>query len=198
MGYKKLYKKLFEIADRVDNLEKIVKGEKLKDKITLQEFWDSNKRLAIHCKTEQQRDKLMQAFDKMGKVWENGERYVEWQTEDDVDFVVYYNNHTFGSKNFCYAKIYEFEDVILPEEPKWTFTEDEKVILKNLPAEIKWIARDEYGNIYVFALKPMKENNLHVWTVGLWGTFQNLNCYNHLFQTIKWQDTEPCEFRKYI
>lgn len=88
-------------------------------------------------------------------------------------------------------------DMIKPakKEPEWTFTEDEKVILRNLPEEYKWIARDEIGDLMVYKVKSKKES-------FCWGRrlhdFEIFCAFNHLFQSIKWEDEEPCEFRKYI
>ena len=69
------------------------------------------------------------------------------------------------------------------KEPK--LTEDEKVILRNLPKKYKWIARDKNGVIYLYSGRPLKSD--------FW-----LNCsesikliFPHLFQFIKWEDEEP-------
>ena len=195
MKYKDLVKK-------VEELEKIVKGEKPKGKITLQEFWASDKKLAIHCDTEDKAKKLLQAFDSFGMRWISGQRYT-----DTDEFYLYGNNTCYANNRCCCDikyyiannyTIYEFEDVILPEEPKWTFTEDEKIILRNVSEEYKWLVRNKDGSIYVFSINPIKENTLQVWSCGVWGLFQQFDCFNHLFQTIKWEDDDPCEFRKYI
>lgn len=83
-------------------------------------------------------------------------------------------------------------------KPQWVFTEDEKVILRNLPDEFQWITRDESGWLYMFGIKPIKGE--HQW----WHKSKsrrdakNLNILKHLFQSIKWTDDEPCEFRKYL
>lgn len=89
-------------------------------------------------------------------------------------------------------------DMIKPakKEPEWTFTEYEKVILRNLPEEYKWIARDRDGGLNIYNVKPYKLDNC-------WGRkriidFETFNIFEHLFQSIKWEDEEPCEFRKYI
>lgn len=36
-------------------------------KITLKEFWNSKKRMAIHCDSEEKAIDLLNAFDKLGK-----------------------------------------------------------------------------------------------------------------------------------
>lgn len=88
-------------------------------------------------------------------------------------------------------------DMIKPakKEPEWTFTEDEKVILRNLPEEYKWIARDESGDLMVYKVKS--EKGSICWGRGL-TDFEMFCVFNHLFQSIKWEDEEPCEFRNFI
>ena len=83
-------------------------------------------------------------------------------------------------------------------EPKqWKFTEDEKVILRNLPKEYNWIARDKISDyLYIYADKPHISENCEDWYSN--GYQDRLNIYNHLFQTIQWDDFEPCEFKKFI
>ena len=81
-------------------------------------------------------------------------------------------------------------------EPKqWKFTEDEKVILRNLPNEYNWIARDENKSLYVYIEKPCKIED--IWDYGCNNSF-GIDLFKHLFQTIQWYDFEPCEFRKFI
>ena len=67
----------------------------------------------------------------------------------------------------------------------------ERVILENLPKDYKWIARDDIQDIlWIFTEKPTKN---HRW----WANESNfkigvsLSLFNHLFQFIKWEDTEP-------
>ena len=64
----------------------------------------------------------------------------------------------------------------------------ERVILENILQKYKWIVRDKIGNLKVFEDKPKKDS--YIW----WGAnaiFDNLSVLNHLFQFIKWSDTEP-------
>ena len=69
------------------------------------------------------------------------------------------------------------------KQPK--LTEDEKVILRNLPKKYKWIARDKNGCLYAYASKPKK--GIIMWeSDGL-----PMIPFDHLFQFIKWEDEEP-------
>lgn len=264
-------------------------GSKEKEKITLEEFWDSKEKLAIHCDTEEQTKKLCYAFDRMGKKWIDCEPYTDWKPIKYRWNLT--NSHTFffdGEGKIDGFKTYEFEDVILPEEPKhefkvgdrvqfktweemekefglekngdtyircrcgfplrmkhlcgtyatitkiyysefmehhiykltdftakgetgwiyssdmlkpavnepkWQFTEDEKVILRNVDEAFKWMARDKNGYLWLYEKEP--EKDFDYWSPPFSVTIK-FNCFQHLFQTIKWKDEEPCEFRKYI
>lgn len=85
--------------------------------ITLQQFFESKKSLAIHCDTEEKAQKLCEAFDKMGKKWRLGQSYLEdnaWRKyKKDT---CYTNNGFFYEKRWLLLdgfKIYEFEEVDL-------------------------------------------------------------------------------------
>ena len=75
------------------------------------------------------------------------------------------------------------------------FTEDEKAILRNLPDEFRWIARDKSNQLWAYAFKPTKY--YQHWSSGK-GDEISLEVFRHLFKSIQWSDDEPCEFRKYI
>ena len=81
-------------------------------------------------------------------------------------------------------------------KPQWSFTEDEKAILRNLPEKYKWVVRDNSSKtLYVYENKPEKEND-EIWCPRFRAT--SLFMFNHLFQSIQWSDDEPCEFREYL
>ncbi len=94
----------------------------MSNKITLKEFFDSEEMLAIHCNTEEKANKLLKEFDKLGKVWRNGDKYIE------TNKYITYNNSTCYTNegSFCSFdyylnrnyKIYEFDDIIFEEQPK--------------------------------------------------------------------------------
>ena len=79
--------------------------------------------------------------------------------------------------------------------PKWEFSEDEKVILRNLQQRYKWIARDIDGRLFIFVDRPMKDD--YYWASASL-KIAPLNTFDKLFQQITWHDEEPCEFRKFI
>lgn len=67
------------------------------------------------------------------------------------------------------------------------FTEDEKVVARNIDKKYKWIARDSYGDIYVYRKKPTKLDTC-------WNTFSRSGgffAFNYMFKSIKWEDDEP-------
>lgn len=85
------------------------------------------------------------------------------------------------------------------EKEKWKFTEDEKVILRNLPKEYNWLIRSQGGDLFVFTLEPQKMD--YYWETinkGKDSYCEIISMFNHLFKCIQWSDEHPCEFRKYI
>lgn len=86
-------------------------------KITLKAFFESKKYLAIHCDTEEKANRLLKAFDKLGKTWGSGNSYLL----DNLYRVhkkktCYSNDNCCGPRDECETMgytIYEFEDVDL-------------------------------------------------------------------------------------
>lgn len=93
-------------------------------------------------------------------------------------------------------RVYEILRYNLRLKPQWKFTEDEKVILRNLNSKYQWLVRDNSSQtLYVYENKPEKEND-EIWCPRFRVT--PLFMFNHLFQSITWEDDEPCEFRRYL
>lgn len=90
------------------------------------------------------------------------------------------------------------------EKPKkvWTFSEDEKVILRNLPKKYKWVVRHADGELALFDIKPTKVDyywkDIEKEKALIFCFGRVFKEYNHLFQTIQCEDDEPCEFRKFL
>ena len=89
-----------------------------------------------------------------------------------LDIMKVYNNYT------CSKLLWERK-----ETPK--LTEDEKVVLRNIDKDYKWIARDLTGMVYIFIERP--EKGQAIW----YGCGQPMIPFYHLFQFIKWEDEEP-------
>lgn len=71
------------------------------------------------------------------------------------------------------------------EEP--TITEDEKAILRNLPADYEWIARDGDSKLYIYQDKPEKHE--FVWFGAR--NHRSLEALSHLFKIVRSKDDEP-------
>ena len=88
-------------------------------KITLTEFWSSKEKLAIHCDTEEKANKLLRAFNKIGKKWCAGNSYINanyWTCYKEE--ACYSNDGGCAKKSECELmnyKVYEFEDVIVED-----------------------------------------------------------------------------------
>ena len=90
----------------------------------------------------------------------------------DFDIMKVYKDHT------CKELLWE-------RKGESKLTEDEKVILRNLPKEYKWIARDLSGMVYIFIERP--EKGQFIW----YGCGQPMIPFYNLFQFIQWEDEEP-------
>ena len=95
--------------------------------------------------------------------------------DNDVGFDIMkvYKDYT------CKELLWERKD-----EPKPKLTDDEKVILRNLPKKYKWVIRNRVGSIWLFENKPYK--NIFGW---FYSTASNLP-FPNLFQFIKYEDEE--------
>ena len=92
------------------------------------------------------------------------------------------------------------EIIKLPKKKE--FTDDELCILRNIDKKYKWIARDKvdrdeydnYGNLNIYLGKPNKS------TVSWLPSeeYCEFHAYNHLFQSIKWEDEEPIYIDDYV
>ena len=65
-------------------------------------------------------------------------------------------------------------------------TEDERVILKNMSVDYRYIGRDKNGDLYIYRNKPERDNFVKA---------MKFNVYNHLFQVIKWTDKKPYKIK---
>jgi hypothetical protein len=79
---------------------------------------------------------------------------------------------------------------------KKEFTDDELCILRNIDKEYKWIARDDDGKLCMYTEKPLKRET--VWTATKNAYITELYCFNHLFQSIQWEDEESVFIDDYV
>ena len=82
-------------------------------------------------------------------------------------------------------KDYTLKELLWERKEKPQPTEDEKVILRSLPKDYKWIARDLSGMVYIFIERP--EKGQAIW----YGCGKPMIPSYHLFQFIQWEDDEP-------
>ena len=92
------------------------------------------------------------------------------------------------------------EIIRLPKKKQ--FKDDELCILRNIDKEYKWIARDKvdkdeydkYGNLNIYFGKPKKSTKS--WLPS--DVYCEFHGYNHLLQSIKWEDEEPIYIDDYV
>lgn len=129
--------------------------------MTLEKFFKSKKRMAIHCKTKEQSEILLKAFDKMGKTWRGGDSYLKvnnWRVYEKE--TCYSNNGFFGFKDFYLEekiKVVEFENIEFEPKKKLTSKEITKWILENCVSKNGDIMLQclDFGdkNVYINLLK---------------------------------------------
>ena len=86
------------------------------------------------------------------------------------------------------------EIIKLPKKKQ--FTDDELCILRNIDKDYKWITRDENGNVCIYTRKPYKVEYC-MWDDA--GTdYIELYHFNHIFNSIQWEDEEPVFIDDYI
>ena len=97
-----------------------------------------------------------------------------------------------NDKEFDIVKVYEdytCNKVLWERKP--ILTEDEKVILRNLQKKFKYIARDKYGNLWVYT-HPVEKYKI-TWCVPneyIDADMVEITVFDNLFQFIKWSDEE--------
>ena len=95
--------------------------------------------------------------------------------------------HICGFENLDIMKVYKdytLTELLWERKGKPKLTEDEKVILRNVPQYYNWIARDGNGVVCLYPDKPHKSKTI-------WDSDGTLFPFHHLFQFIKWEDDEP-------
>lgn len=71
------------------------------------------------------------------------------------------------------------------------FTDNEKVVARNIDKKYKWIARDSDGCLCIYMKKPTKFEGCWEASTG----FGEFYAFNHMFKSIKWEDDEPTRIR---
>lgn len=127
-------------------------------------------------------------------------RFLADRVKDEKEFYIDDELVRFGRENLIisdglYLDIVNLSKSSLRLKPTWEFTEDEKVILRNLEDKWEWIARDENGALHLYDGKPYKID--HIWGF-IPHNFMSFPCFNHLFQSVQWEDDEPYEFRRFV
>ena len=108
----------------------------------------------------------------------------------DIDY--YDENLTRSSRQESYDimkvyKDYTCKELLWERKPKPELTEDEKIILRNVPKQYEWIARDAGDSLCVYTKRPIKQ--MSVWSTDGW--MSPMSLFHNLFQFIKWEDEEP-------
>lgn len=91
-------------------------------------------------------------------------------------------------KNLPFLKELNIE--ILDKEIE--LTDNEKIILNNLPSQFNYIARDKNDLLYVYEKKPIKDNVNECYYASMVIDDLSLHMYKHLFKSITWESGAYC------
>lgn len=76
------------------------------------------------------------------------------------------------------------------------FTEDEKTIARNINKRYKWMARDKFGTLHVYMLKPVKKESTKTWGSSCYEIARvDFLLDKGLFKSISFEDDEPTLIR---
>ena len=82
---------------------------------------------------------------------------------------------------------YKMNDLLWKRKKLPKLTNDEKAILRNLPKEYLYIARDRNSELWIYTGKPYRSSE-H-WGCEKWA--KELDLFKDLFQSINWENEEP-------
>ena len=131
----------------------------------------------------------------------NGNKYLYHHTTGDkllnlitgdsyTGLYVFNEDLTNCCKIFDIVKVYKdytCKELLWERKEKPQLNEDEKVVLRNIDKDYKWIARDEDRTLGFHSVKPHKE--AYFWS-SLEASYVS-DLFPNLFQFIKWEDDEP-------
>lgn len=72
-------------------------------------------------------------------------------------------------------------------------SEEEVIILNNTDKKYEYIARDENGELFIYAVKPYRRED-GVFDTKEYQVTESLNAFKNIFKNIKWED-EPFRYR---
>ena len=99
-------------------------------------------------------------------------------------------NNNYKNSDIVIMKVYKdytLKELLWERKEKPKLTDDEKVILRNIDKDYKWIARDRGKYLYVYENMPFKSECM--WYAK--GDLTNLHIFKHLFRFIQWEDKKP-------
>ena len=91
--------------------------------------------------------------------------------------------------------------ILFYEEPaesntSYMLSKFEKQIIEHIPENLRYMARDENGDLYIYEEKPCRQQHRN----GVWSNYKEdgrCECIplKNVFEFIKWKNDEPWEFR---
>ena len=129
----------------------------------------------------------------------NKEKYADQIKTADNQCVISQYYQSENCENYdcegCLARFFKWlEEEAKPEKKQ--FSADELAIMKSINTKFNFIARDENGSLFVYMSMPLKNNAASVWLDDIY--CEEFCVFNHLFQSIRWEDAEPVKIDDYV
>lgn len=127
--------------------------------------------------------------------------YSEFMNKSHINVNCYWfkviEGNEYCDNRFCAECGHKFLKWLNEEYKEVKLTEDEKIILKNMSEEYRYIARDKNDYLYIYRNKPERDNVAKAWRP--YDEFYiKFYMYNHLFQFIKWTDKKPYKIKELL
>ena len=127
--------------------------------------------------------------------------YSEFMNKSHINVNCYWfkviEGNEYCDNRFCAECGHKFLKWLNEEYKEVELTEDEKIILKNLGEEYRYIARDKNDYLYIYRNKPEWDDSVKVWrSSDDW--YLNFSGYNRLFQFVKWTDKKPYKIKELL
>lgn len=129
--------------------------------------------------------------------------YSEFMNKSHINANCYWfqviEENEYCDNRFCAECGKKFLRWLNEEYKEVELTDDEKIILKNMGEEYKYITRDKDGNLYIFRNnKPKWSDILHAWRPRNDNECISFSEYNHLFTFVQWTDKEPYKIKELL
>lgn len=185
---------------REDNVEWCWTDEMFEPAFDWESFKDESKKIAVHCKTEEEAKDFCRKMHEHGMTWSDGDSYLEytcWGVERKETCYTGYGTYCgYSQLKVRKWKILEYADYFTKETQKPLIPKKCRRVLKQLNKDYKWIAKDMDGSVYIYTKAPVRD--LYEWISQ--GKKERIDeLFPELdYNWLSFEDYMPVNFRKVL